>query len=369
MYALNDVSLQLLLVILFGYTISLVISYKVIRTWLVFLVVSIRFGFLIYYIYFGDYIYLKDDLIYYQNALMFLEKYSVLDLFSNSESIAYAMQLSGGKHISYMIYGSFFISFFYESYFTPIVFNVVLSIFSGVILYSLSRLAEFPRNYSIGLSLFFTLAPAVFVWSSYFNIKESLLVFLILLSFYLFSSFIANKRRMSIFALSIVIFALLFTRFYILLPIFFAMAFYFVKLNLRNFFYFLCFLIFVVFVAYFLNLPWHLLQLGGVFSGVSRFLLTPQPWTIVSEYKFLLIPSIVNWLLFVPMVLGIALLWLSNRRFVRSYIVFALLLIGLYGVFPELQGPRHRFVIYFVLSWAQFHTIYYVLKRITARSL
>ena len=104
----------------------------------------------------------------------------------------------------------------------------------------------------------------------------------------------------------------------------------------------------------------YLDQLGSP-AGMIRALLSPQPWSISSEYSFLLLPSVLHWLLFLPALLGGWMLWRRSREAALLLIYLALILL-LYGFIPEQQGPRHRLQVAFIIAWMQFHFFWVMIR-------
>ena len=91
--------------------------------------------------------------------------------------------------------------------------------------------------------------------------------------------------------------------------------------------------------------------------GLIHFSLTPQPWSIEDNYSFLLLPSIIHWILFVPVLLAARILW-QKSLLSRLLLIYLLMVIIFYALIPELQGPRHRVQIIFVIAWMQFHFLW-----------
>lgn len=56
--------------------------------------------------------------------------------------------------------------------------------------------------------------------------------------------------------------------------------------------------------------------------------------------------------------------WQFNTK-ARILLLYLLIVIGFYGIFPELQGPRHRVQVVFIIAWMQFDFLWYLLVRIT----
>jgi hypothetical protein len=104
-----------------------------------------------------------------------------------------------------------------------------------------------------------------------------------------------------------------------------------------------------------------MLDWGSVLFGIPRMLLTPQPWSIVPEYEFLIPSAVVNWLMFPATIGGLLFLW-KRGTVAWLMILYAMLSVVVYGAFPDLQGPRHRIQFTPMLFWMQFHFLYVVVK-------
>src|SRR5207247_2658736 len=98
---------------------------------------------------------------------------------------------------------------------------------------------------------------------------------------------------------------------------------------------------------------WSMLDFSNIVASSFRALLTPRPWNIEQEYMFLLVPSIFHWALILPTLIGAVLLW-KRSRFERMLIIYLALVILLCSFVPEVQGPRQRFQVAFILARMQF---------------
>jgi len=118
-----------------------------------------------------------------------------------------------------------------------------------------------------------------------------------------------------------------------------------------------------------LALAWSKLDVepGSMLFGVVRILLTPQPWSLESNYEYLLIPSTLHALALVPALAGISSLWrrLPGARLVVAYYALVVLV---FASFPWQQGPRHRYQAVFVLVWGLVHLVREVLPAVVAWS-
>jgi hypothetical protein len=94
-------------------------------------------------------------------------------------------------------------------------------------------------------------------------------------------------------------------------------------------------------------------------------LLTPQLWAISPEYSFLLLPSLLHWLLLIPALLGAWMLWRRSREAALLLIYLAIVLV-VYGFIPEQVGARQRVQVTFIVAWTQFH-FFWVMAREAVR--
>ncbi|HXG23914.1 MAG TPA: hypothetical protein VNJ09_05110, partial [Chthonomonadales bacterium] len=92
-------------------------------------------------------------------------------------------------------------------------------------------------------------------------------------------------------------------------------------------------------------------------AGLIHFWLTPRPWSIALSYSFLFLPSILHWLMFIPALIGGYRLWKQYPAF--AYLLIYLIVASLfYAMIEELQGPRTRVQLVFIIAWAQYHFLY-----------
>jgi hypothetical protein len=110
-----------------------------------------------------------------------------------------------------------------------------------------------------------------------------------------------------------------------------------------------------------------LLQWERLAIGAARFAVTPLPWSIEDSYSFLLLPSILHLVLAVPATLGAWCLWRQCPG-ARLPLLYAAVVLGFYAVAEDLQGPRHRVQIGFVVTWVQFHGVWTAARLLLARS-
>lgn len=304
-----------------------------------------------------------DDVTYYIDGQKILNRLCHSGCLLTTDIFEYAFSLSGGRHILYSLYNAtaqYILGPFYSS---AVFFNIVLSVLSGVLIKYIFTLCGYSRQYSKLLAIFYMLHVDVFVWSGMINIKGTFVIFLTLLSFYIVFLFIKNGGYRYIVAFIVVTFLLSLLRFYIPALIIASVVFYFISTNFRFKYFVLLTTILVVVSLYlwpYVNLS--IIEPATILTGIFRFLLTPQPWSIEPTYKYLFIPSITNLILFFPMVLGLMLI-LRDKGYIRILVIYFLICVALYSMIPELQGPRHRYQLIPFIALFQFNFLYYLLKR------
>ena len=95
-------------------------------------------------------------------------------------------------------------------------------------------------------------------------------------------------------------------------------------------------------------------QFDTLFYGVARFSLTPIPWNVEPVYEYLVIPTSLHWLSFIPALVARGYLW-GESKYARLFFIYLACLVGLYAITEDLLGPRQRFQVAFLFAWAQFH--------------
>jgi len=108
-------------------------------------------------------------------------------------------------------------------------------------------------------------------------------------------------------------------------------------------------------------------ELVFTLSGIVHIILTPRPWGISPEYSFLTIAAVLHWLFLLPTVIGGGMLWRQSKE-AALLIIYCLVLIVLYGSYAELQGPRHRLQLVFIIAWMQFHFFWHIISTYRNRS-
>ena len=91
--------------------------------------------------------------------------------------------------------------------------------------------------------------------------------------------------------------------------------------------------------------------------GFLHFILTPVPFGTDVEYGFLDIPALIHWILLPVATYGLLLLLREKSSFAWFLLCYMLVFFGLYSVYAELHGPRHRVQLDYAWALLQFFGI------------
>lgn len=305
-----------------------------------------------------------DDLDYIKSAIYMLDAgYNPVSALFSSDGVIALESLTGGQHILYDWWNTLAMYTFGVHYYAPVFLNVILTFIAAMFLNKTLHVMEFGKQYRTWFLLFFLLHIDVVVWSSFVNLKDILVMTLTVINLYFAIKFINTFKVRYIILLGLMMYVFYWIRFYVPVLTLSVIAFWMLT-NWKSNKKFL--LIPLALIALFMMLPELGANLGalnpsGLMYGVIRFALTPQPWSVSDEYSFLLIPSYLNWIFFVPALLGGIMMYKKNKQ-TRLFLYYLLAVFLLYSVFPAEQGPRHRLQVIFIFAWMQFHFIWAILR-------
>lgn len=308
-----------------------------------------------------------DDITYYLQGTTMLELgYNPISALVEKDGVETLMGLSLGKHILYGWWNLLSQYLFGRHYFSSVFLNIALTSIIGYFLARIARLSGFSRKYSIKLLLFFLFHWEMIPWSSMINLKDILVMFLTILTFFAILKISEGIKFQYLILLSIPIYCFYWIRFYapfmILLS---ALIWWTLFVKGRKKYVILFFAIIfgnIVLSSIQENLEQHGEDISPSFmnliAGPFRMLsLTPQPWSIQPQYTFLFIPSILNWIFFLPTLIGGWNLWNQSKKgcILLIYLVISLIF---YANFPGQDGPRQRVQLIFIIAWMQFNFLY-----------
>lgn len=278
--------------------------------------------------------------------------------------------VANGAHMLYYWWNMLAIYAFGPFYSSPVFLNVATTFVSAALVFNLARFSGCSEKYAKGLAVFFLIHWDVVAWSSFVNVKDTLLIMLTLASAY-FAMLVVRTRKLYHGALlGCVFFIFLWIRYYI--PVLMLLAFTIwiilaVK-GLKK----IPWILLAAFATYLIvpantGITINELYRQNLILGPFKMALTPQPWSIEPEYSYLLIPSILHWVLFIPAVIAAIGMFQKNAVF-RFAAIYFMVLMFFYGSIPELLGPRDRLQVSWVLIWAQFQVIWYLTQAATQRT-
>jgi hypothetical protein len=307
-----------------------------------------------------------DDITYqFQGTTMLELGYNPISVLIDESGLGHLMGLSLGKHILYGWWNVLAQYLFGKHYFSAVYLNIALTFLIGYYLVRIAQLCGFSKTYSTQLLLFYLVHWELVPWASMINLKDILIMFLTVVNFFAILKIIEGKIQYLIL-LSIPIYCFYWLRFYIPFMILFATLIWIVLfMEGRNKYFLLVCVMFVVRMVM-PSIQADLEEQGenisfslmGLIVGPFRMLsLTPQPWSIQPEYTFLLISSILNWIFFVPALIGGWNLW-SKSKNASLLLVYLILSLMFYANFPGQDGPRHRVQLMFIIIWIEFHCLH-----------
>jgi len=272
--------------------------------------------------------------------------------------------------IAFLLFGVF--------YFSPVVINIIISAAAAVISVKIIKQQQILHGRHLNyFFLFFVLHPELLSWSTVFNLKDVLVLFMHVLLLYSVSLFVLQKKMAALFigfGATVILVAL---RFYV--PFIFGLSFLMyiitgMKLNFKKVITFgtsiSLFLLFVV--------PWDYLTYSldayknsmiNPLTGVVHFLLAPRPFFTDEIYAVLNFASLIHWLFFPMFLIGIYVGLKPKNKFIYFLVIYLLTFVLFYGSFEFLNGSRHRLQLLFVFSVFQFIGLKWFIRQISPRKV
>jgi hypothetical protein len=307
----------------------------------------------------------SDDLDYFYEALPLLQRgYNPVSIFRDPFGLPLLMQQAGSKqHLAYPLWNLAGMSAFGPHYFSTVFLNVGVTFVAGLAFFRILKRIGFSRVYARLALAFFLLHWDTLAWASFMNLKDILsqaLTLVVLLQFMR----IAERPSLARLSEAGILLALLsLLRFYMpaLLLIAGLVHFGLQAESLRRKALALFCLAGGALLGFYYFPPVSSalsnLNVWGIPFGISRFLLTPLPWSINAEYAFLFVPATLHLLFFVPALSTVSGLW-KNYPASRLLFVYAAVVVLFYACVPMLQGTRQRLQIGFVFIWLEAHVLW-----------
>lgn len=316
----------------------------------------------------GTWTFVDDETYAQQGTILLHSGYSPFSILLRPEGIDLLVSISGSRHILYE-WWNFLGQYLFGSHYHAAVFlNVGLTFVCGHLFAQLLKRMKFGEQYVRWLQVFFLLHWDILAWSSLMNLKDILVTTLALGSLSSIEKFAERRSLSSLAVAGILLFLLSWIRYYLPFLILLSVALWVVfAIRSRLKYPVLCLLGGILYGSlYFLDVNEESISLDHLLFGLIRFALTPQPWSIEPGFSYLLIPSVMHWLLCIPSVIAACFLWRDSgkARLMLSYLMVILLF---YAAVPEIQEPRHRIQVVFVIAWLQFHAIWSMAKVVLMR--
>ncbi len=317
---------------------------------------AIYFG----YVFDGTYTFL-DDWSYLEGGRDLL--FQGIGLTNLIENWEYTLTIGRGDHFVYYLYNTYAFRLFGEGYYAPVALNVILTI---AIAYLGARLAfnefEMSKMASRWFYFYLLLHPNILAWSNTMNGKDILVLLLHVILLTIISMFLRAHYIKALCLAVPVILTLFFLRFYV--PIMFGAALILcsIFLNWRIQFKYLVLSVGFAISSFFwigesgFQYAFSSLQENFVnpIYGFIRILLTPIPFHTEENYSFLNFPALFHWISMPFVIFGMMRLWRIKTQFSVFFVTYFLTFLGLYAVYGELQGPRHRIQLDYALDILQF---------------
>ena len=307
--------------------------------------------FLIYFgfVFDGTYTFF-DDWNYLRFGKQLLQ--SGVNVFNLTDNYAYVRSMVKSANLFYYVYNATALTVFGSGYFAPVAANILLTFVAAGALAKAGRLAlGMSRRSSIGLFVFLALSPSVLAWSTVANLKDILVATGTAGVVYAVALVEAGRFKRAAVIAIICGLVLAVTRFYV--PLMLGAAFGIMVLcsrrGRRNPWMWLAALVAIVVVVHGLGhgsiggaLHEFRSRLGNPFTGVVRFIATPIPFHTQPNYAFLDLPQLFFWVMLPFQFYGMVAAWRRKTMTTRFMVIYFLMMTLLYGMFPTLQGPRHR---------------------------
>lgn len=321
----------------------------------------------IFFVYFG---------VLFDGTFTFLDDWSYVDggvklveegigLSNLAKNWDFVLMTGGGDHFLYYLYNTYAFRFFGVGYYAPVALNIVLTVliawFGSIVG---AREFGFTGQWKKLFFMFLLFHPDILAWSNVMNAKDILVLLLHVLLLLSASLFFQGRNKSAIAIAVPVVTILLFLRFYV--PLLFAGALVLHQLlavkHRHHFYWFiggtsLLVIAALSMVGNMITYAWESLQenLGNPIFGFVRMALTPIPFNTELNYSFLDIPALLHWMLMPMVVYGVVLLMRREKsHFTRFFFLYLVAFLGLYSIYGELQGPRHRVQLDFAWAVLQF---------------
>lgn len=320
-----------------------------------------------------------DDETYFRSAATLLGRgYDPLSVFFSAQQFTDLLITSGGREFLYVWWNMLAQWLLGPQYEAAVWANVLLSGVAAAMLFDWVRWAGRDTDEAALVAVVFALHWETLSWTSFLNVKDTLVMVLAIAGVSAGARIAERITWRPAVVLLGVAFLSVWLRVYLVALIGAAtLATMALKANRRQ-------LVRLAFVGTGLSVVglWFLkvaglgalssfrqyLSLGSIPFGLVHYLLSPQPWAIEAEYGFLTVAAVCTWLSLPLTTAGVVSLWYRVPRS-RTAVIFLVVAMLLVAATPEVRGPRHRYMVTFVLAWAQVQAVLAAGRAVRRRQL
>lgn len=320
---------------------------------------------------------LNDDQEYLEVARYLLESgYLWWDILISSQFQGALFSATGSHHIAYYWWNLLGFNLFGIHYYSPVFLNILLTFGTAAAVYRIVRLCGFSLGYGQAAAAVFLLHPNTIAWSTFTNLKDTMVAFLMAWSLVFVGRLLArvpmsrSQRLLELLLLAGALFVVFFTRFYLPFLLLGVSGLYLLTIWKSRIKYLVVPLgLGLVLVVYptIIRAAVRYLDPGAFLYGITQAILSPQPWSIDPLYSFLMVSSLVHWVLIAPALLGAIHLY-RNYPAARFFLIYVLVIFMVSAMVTEFKGPRHRVQMDFLIIWLQFHAVWLGVQLSRARA-
>jgi hypothetical protein len=315
---------------------------------------------IVYFCFFADgqWFYGGDDYKYYEIGID-LYRTGANPIMVLFDPVAQWHLFRGQSNTALMGYFNYLAMYFFEPrYYAPVLCLVGISSATAVLLTKAVG-AMSSQQYQRSLTIFLALHWHTLAWTSFLNLKDSLVAFVAVGSIFV----ITRLRMRPVLYIPLYILALStfnWLRFYF--PVFLIPPLVMTKILIDSWKTRLVLSVGGVFCAVIflqdeLRMAWGLGDIRTVMYGAIHFLLQPVPWRLTEPATYLLIPAALHWLMMPIAFFGG---WCLFRKSTEGKVIVLIFFLGVlfYALFPLIASTRHRMPFDFLIAAMQFHGIW-----------
>ncbi len=293
---------------------------------------------------------------------MIASGYTSISALSNADGILQMSALARGPHILYIWWNQFAFYIFGQHYYSPIFLNILVTFIAGYFMHGIIKETVSDKQYLRWYQVFFLLHWDILAWSSFANLKDVLIATISIIFMYFVVQFSQVAKWRHLVGMGLALFLMFWGRYYMVAILgVSAMSWIFLfsgrKLNKTGLYIFV--IIGVILFAPYAFSPTTLAMLnpGKLIYGLIRFPLTPRPWAVPAAYSFIIFPSIIHWVLFLPAVYTGWRIW-QQSTIGKLLILFMIINLTFFALVPDLQNNRKRLSFTMIITWMQFHFLW-----------